>query len=309
VAMRGADVMQEASSSFTNLDGFMPSDHPLRRTKALVDDSPRGLNAQLNEIYADKGRASIAPEKLLRALLLLQMSYSVRSQRVLMEQIGDNTLFRWFVGLAIDDAVWDHSVFSKKRDRLLEHQVIEAYLAEVKKRADAAALLSKEHFSFDGTLIQAWARHKCFKARIGDDGQTYGDGPGRNAQAATAFAMLPTMPKQPNGTVSADKAYATGDFGAGCRTRRVTPLVAQNDTHRHSAIDAQTTRHADCGGCQLIRKRIEEYLGWGKTVGRLRQTVYRGIERVDHHFTLTISASHPIRMGRMLDAVPSGAAR
>lgn len=343
--MRGSDAMQEALFSFTNLEGFVPSDHPLRRIKTLVDDSLRGLNALFNEIYADTGRASIAPEKPLRALLL-QVFCSVRSERMLMEQIRYNMPFRWFVGLAIDDAVWDHSVFSKNRDRLLEHQVIEAFFAEVMKRADAAGLLSREHFSVDGTLIRAWASHKSFKPRSGDDDQTPG-GPGRNAQAhwrgkprsndthasttdpdsrlfrkskaapailayqghvlmenrsglvvgavvthadgfgerAAALAMLDTLPKQPNCTVGADKAYDTGDFVAGCRVRGVTPHVAQNETHRRSAIDGRTTRHSGYGSSQVIRKRIEEHFGWGKTVGRLRQTVYRGIRRVDHHFS------------------------
>jgi transposase len=181
VAMRGPDAMQEALFSFTSLDGFVPSDHPLRSVKALVDESLRSLNGLFNEIYADTGRASIAPEKLLRALLL-QVFYTVRSERMLMEQIRYNMLFRWFVGLAIDDAVWDHSVFSKNRDRLLEHEVIEAFFAEVMKRADGAGLLSREHFSVDGTLIQAWASHKSFKPKAEDDDQTP-DGPGRNAQA------------------------------------------------------------------------------------------------------------------------------
>ena len=365
--MRGPDAMQEALFSFTSLEGFVPSDHPLRRIKALVDDSLRGLNGLFNEIYADTGRASIAPEKLLRALLL-QVFYSVRSERMLMEQIRYNMLFRWFVGLAIDDAVWDHSVFSKNRDRLLEHRVIEAFFAQVMKRADAAGLLSREHFSVDGTLIQAWASHKSFKPRSGDDDQTPG-GPGRNAQAdwrgkprsndthasttdpdsrlfrksksapailayqghvlmenrsglvvgavvthadgfgerAAALAMLDTLPNQPNRTVGADKAYDTGDFVAGCRARGLTPHVAQNDAHRRSAIDGRTTRHASYGSSQVIRKRIEEHFGWGKTVGRLRQTVYRGIRRVDHHFKLTMTASNLIRLGRMLSAQPRAA--
>lgn len=160
--MRGPDAMQEALFSFTSLEGFVPADHPLRAVKQLVDDSLKGLNGLFARIYADRGRASIAPEKLLRALLL-QVFYSIRSERMLMEQIRYNMLFRWFVGLAIDDAVWDHSAFSKNHDRLLEHQVIEAFFGEVMQRADKAGLLSREHFSVDGTLIQAWASHKSFR--------------------------------------------------------------------------------------------------------------------------------------------------
>jgi transposase len=164
--MRGADAMQEALFSFCKLEDFVPSDHPLRPIRTLVDQSLKRLDGLFNTIYADSGRASIAPEKLIRALLL-QVFYSVRSERQLMEQIRYNLLFRWFVGLAIDDSVWDHSVFSKNRDRLIEHEVVEAFFAEVMTLADKADLLSKEHFSVDGTLIQAWASHKSFKPARG----------------------------------------------------------------------------------------------------------------------------------------------
>lgn len=114
--------------------------------------------------------------------LLLQVFYSVRSERQLCEQLRCNLLFRWFVGLAIDDAVWDHSVFSKNRDRLMEHAVVEAFFSEVRRLADAKGLLSKEHFSVDGTLIQAWASHKSFRPKDETNEQTP-SGPGRNAQA------------------------------------------------------------------------------------------------------------------------------
>lgn len=179
--MRGSDGMQEALFTFSRLEDFVPADHPLRSVKQLVDESLQRLNGLFNTIYADSGRASVAPEKLMRALLL-QVFYSVRSERQLMEQIRYNLLFRWFVGLAIDDPVWDHSVFSKNRDRLLEHEVVEAFFTEVMMLADKAGLLSKEHFSVDGTLIQAWASQKSFRPRDGSDDQTPG-GPGRNAQA------------------------------------------------------------------------------------------------------------------------------
>ena len=367
--MRGADAMQEPLFTFSTLEKFVPADHPLRSVKTIVDDSLRGLNELFSGIYADTGRASIAPEKLLRALLL-QVFYSVRSERMLMEQIRYNMLFRWFVGLAIDDTVWDHSVFSKNRDRLLEHEVIEAFFAEVMKRADAANLLSREHFSVDGALIQGWASHKSFKPRGGDDGQTPG-GPGRNAQAdwkgkarsnvthasttdpdarlyrkshntasilayqghvlmenrsglvvgavvthadgfaqrAAALAMLDATPKRPTRTVAADKAYDSRAFVAGCRIRGVTPHLARHDNGRRSAIDGRTTRHPGYALSQVARKRIEEHFGWAKTVGRIRQTVYRGIGRVDQHFKLTMTASNLIRIARILTIVPQGAPR
>ncbi|NYH18527.1 transposase [Paraburkholderia bryophila] len=129
------DEMQEPLFTTVKLEDFVPADHPLRRVRLLVNDALKQLNGLFNVIYADTGRASIAPEKLLRALLL-QVFYSVRSERMLMEQMRYNLLFRWFVGLAIEDAVWDHSVFSKNRDRLLEHEVVEAFFTEVMSLAD-----------------------------------------------------------------------------------------------------------------------------------------------------------------------------
>lgn len=159
--MRGADEVQEGLFTVARLEDFVPVEHPLCAIHALVNEALVGLNGLFNTIYASTGRASIAPEKLLRAMLI-QVLFSVRSERQLMEQVRYNLLFRWFIGLAIDDEVWDHSVFSKNRDRLLEHAVVESFFAEVMRAAERRHLLSKEHFSVDGTLIQAWASHKSF---------------------------------------------------------------------------------------------------------------------------------------------------
>jgi transposase len=148
--MRGTDDLQETLFSFTSLEGFVPADHPLRAVRVLVNEALRGLNGLFDAIYAENGRASIAPEKLMRALLL-QVFYSVRSERMLMEQIRYNMLVPVVRGVAIDDAVWDHSVFSKNRDRLLEHEVVEAFFTEVMKLADEGraaepgALLGRWH--------------------------------------------------------------------------------------------------------------------------------------------------------------------
>jgi transposase len=162
--MRGPDAMQESLFTVAKLDDFVPADHPLRSIRVLVNDSLTAMNTRFNELYADTGRDSIAPEKLIRALLL-QVFYSIRSERQLCEQLRYNLLFRWFVGLALDDPIWDHSTFSKNRDRLLAHQVVEGLFAEVMRLADARGLLSKEHFSVDGTLIQAWRARRAFGRR------------------------------------------------------------------------------------------------------------------------------------------------
>src|SRR5208282_3695331 len=133
--MRGGDGMQETLFTVAKLEDFVPADHPLRPIREIVNAALKELNDLFNEMYAGTGRASIAPEKLMRALLL-QIFYSIRSERQLMEQIRYNLLFRWFVGLAIDDAVWDHSVFSKNRDRLLEHDAVGKFFTQVMAQAD-----------------------------------------------------------------------------------------------------------------------------------------------------------------------------
>ena len=163
--MRGSDAMQESLFTVAKLDDFVPSDHPLRAIRVLVDEALTVMNARFNAIYADTGRNSIAPEKMIRALLL-QVFYWVRSERQLCEQLRYNVLFRWFVEMALDDPIWDHSTFSKNRDRLPANQVIEGFFTEVMQRAGARGLLSKEHFSVDGTLIQAWASQKSSGRRM-----------------------------------------------------------------------------------------------------------------------------------------------
>jgi hypothetical protein len=261
-------------------------------------------------------------------------------------------------------------VFSKNRDRLLEHAVVEAFFREIMRLADAKGLLSKEHFSVDGTLIQAWASHKSFKPKDGSNDQTP-SGPGRNAQAdwkgkprtndthesttdpdarlfrkshqtaavlcyqghvlmenrsglvvgavvthadgkgerVAAVAMLDTLPGVHRKTLGADKAYDTADFVGACRERNVTPHIAiyDNRSRGGSMLDARTTRHPGYLLSQTIRKRIEEHFGWGKSIGRIRQTAYRGLRRVDQHFKLTMTASNILRIARILFAVPQGA--
>lgn len=174
--MRGADVMQESLFTTVHLESFVPADHPIRAVRELFNAALERISHLFNAAYADGGRESIAPERLLRAQLL-QVLYSIRSERQLVEQTHYNLLFRWFVGLSIDDAVWNHSTFSKNRDRLLEHDVVPALFAEVVRLAEQRGLLSKDHFSVDGTLIQAWASHKSFRPK--DEG---GGGIGRNQE-------------------------------------------------------------------------------------------------------------------------------
>lgn len=162
--MRGADTFTESLFSIKKLEDFVPATHPLRAIRALVNDALSQLEDLFAGMYEDTskgGRPSIAPQKLLRAMLL-QVLYSVRSERLLMEQVQYNLLFRWFIGLSMEDSVWVPTVFSKNRQRLIEHDVVVAFFNEVLAQAERRNWLSQEHFSVDGTLIQAWASHKSF---------------------------------------------------------------------------------------------------------------------------------------------------
>lgn len=178
--MRGEDVSQESLFSTVHLNTFVPRDHPLRSIRALLDEAMQNLNWLFDGIYADSGRESIPPERLIRALLL-QVLYSIRSERQLVEQINYNLLYRWFVGLTIDDAVWNHSSFSTNRDRLLDNDVITELFEEVVNLARKQKLLTDEHFSVDGTLIQAWASQKSYRRKDDDSGPPTGGG--RNSEA------------------------------------------------------------------------------------------------------------------------------
>ncbi|HEY6370880.1 MAG TPA: IS5 family transposase [Candidatus Sulfotelmatobacter sp.] len=164
--MRGDDTQQSTMFSFLSPEERVPASHPLRPIRILVDRVLQRLNRRFEEMYATTGRPSIAPEKLLRARLL-QILYSVRSERMLMEQLAYNLLFRWFVGLNMDEEVWVPTVFSKNRDRLLAGEVAEAFLDEVLAEAKDLDLLSAEHFTVDGTLIEAWAGLKSFQRKDG----------------------------------------------------------------------------------------------------------------------------------------------
>jgi transposase len=176
--MRGGDVRTEGLFSYVSCEARVPADHPLRAIRAIVDEGLEVLSAALETLYSRIGRPSIPPEKLLRALLL-QAFYSVRSERQLMEQLDYNLLFRWFVGLAMDAPVWDVTVFTKNRERLLDGDIAAKFLAAVLGQPRIRALLSDDHFSVDGTLIEAWASLKSFRPK---DGGGEPPGPGRNAE-------------------------------------------------------------------------------------------------------------------------------
>ena len=182
--MRGDDGKSGNLFSYVDLDDRVPKRHPLRLIRAIVNDVLADLSSDFSSAYSGMGRPSIAPEKLLRALLL-QAFYSIRSERQLMEQLDFNLLYRWFVGLGIDDGVWDASTFCKNRDRLLEAEIAAKFLSGIIAHKRVARLLSRDHFSVDGTLIDAWASMKSFRPKDdgGDGGHAGGgSGGGRNRE-------------------------------------------------------------------------------------------------------------------------------
>jgi len=173
--LRGGDVRSEGLFSYVSCEARVPVDHPLRAIRAIVDEALEVLSPDFEQLYSPIGRPSIPPEKLLRALLL-QAFYSVRSERQLMEQLDYNLMFRWFVGLSMDAAIWDVTVFTKNRDRLLSGNIAARFMVAVLNQPRIKGLLSTDHFSVDGTLIDAWASMKSFKPK--NEGETDGDGAG-----------------------------------------------------------------------------------------------------------------------------------
>ena len=354
--MRGADTFTESLFTMRQLEDFVPADHPLRPIRVMVNTALVKMNSLFSQMYeADikGGRPSIAPEKLLRAMLL-QVFYSIRSERQLMEQTQYNLLFRWFVGLAMDDAVWVPTVFTKNRERLIEHDAIVELFNLVLEQADQKGLLSGEHFSVDGTLIQAWAGHKSFVRKDGsDDGSDSGNfkGQGRsndthesstdadarlyckgdnasrlrymghtladNRHGLIANAVVSTADgyaereaakimindakqaaKNPDSeiTLGADKGYDAKEFVDAMQEMKVTAHVAQNTSGRSSAVPDTVAASAGYAISINKRKLIEQGFGWGKTVGRIRQVMVRGLKKVDQIFVLTMTAYNLTRM-------------
>jgi len=176
--MRGSDERTGELFSYVDIEERIPQNHPLRLIVRIVNEVLAGLDGEFAKLYAEGGRPSIAPERLLRALLL-QAFYTIRSERQLMEQLHYNLLYRWFVGLGVDDTVWVPTVFSKNRDRLLRAEVARKFLSDLLTHKEVRALLSDEHFSVDGTQVQAWASMKSFVAK---DGSSEPPSSGRNGE-------------------------------------------------------------------------------------------------------------------------------
>ncbi len=352
--MRGFDINTEALFTYVTPESYVPKEHPLRAIRKMADEALAAMDKLFDSMYANSGRSSIPPEKLLKAQLLMIL-YSIRSNRQLVEQIHYNFLFRWFLGMGLDEKVWDHSSFTQNHERLIGSEVAAEFLSRILAQAERKRLLSREHFTVDGTLIEAWASIKSFKSKDGPpstgggknatvdfkgkklkndthasvtdpDARLYrkgknkesklcyqghtlmenrsglivktevttASGTGEREAAKTMVKQLPRTTRRI--TLGGDKGYDAKDFVKELRNLNITPHVAQNDTNRKSAIDGRTTNHPNYAVSQRIRKRIEEGFGWMKTVGRMRKTMYRGIEKIAWQLDLHAAAYNLIRM-------------
>src|SRR5271154_6978912 len=288
--MRGVDHQQSGMFSYISAERRVPKDHPLRAIRVMVDAALKASSWRFDAVYASSGRPSIAPEKLLRALLL-QVLYTARSERLLVEQLDYNFLFRWFVGLNIDDPVWDVTVFTKNRERLLVGEVAQGFFNAVVEQADAQGLLSNEHFTVDGTLIEAWAGHKSFK-RKGDDQQTPPDDPGN---PSVDFHGERRSNATHQSTTDPEARLARKGPGKEAKLSYAGHVQMDN---RHGF--GGNTRHPGYLLSQWRRKRVEEIFGWLKTVAGLRKTRHRGIGRVGWTFTFAAAAYNLVRMRNLL---------
>jgi len=321
--MRGDDQQQNHMFSYLSPEMRVRKDHPLRAIRAMVDEVLTQLSRRFDTMYARVGRPSIAPEKLLRAQLL-QMLYSIRSERLLMEEMDYNLLFRWFVGLNADDDVWDATVFTKNRDRLLEADVAKEFLARVVEQARVKDLTSDEHFTVDGTLLEAWASAKSFQLKQGK--QEPPDDPGNptvnfrgeqrsNETHASKSDSEALLARKSGGKES--KLSYSGNLLVENRNGLIVEAevfqangTAERDAALHarpggSAIDGRTTRHLGYAISQRKRKRIEECFGWLKTIALMRKVRHRGVCKVDWIFTFACAAYNLVRMRNLAVAVPA----
>jgi transposase len=352
--------------AFIDPESRIPADHPLRTIKQFADAALAELSPQFDRVYAadGTGRPSIPPERLLKASLLMSL-FSVRSERAFCEALDYDLRFRWFLDMDMVEPSFDHSTFTRNRDRLLDARVSRQFFDEVVLQADRLDLLSDDHFTVDGTLIEAAASLKSFRpkdepptdagssggnpanrwvdfhgekrsnathqSRTDPDARLYKKGAGQAARlcyvghavmenrhgllvdflvtTASGTAECAVVPSVMDDlrerrfhpeTVGLDKGYDTRDLVAKLRARDITPHVAQNTAGRRSAIDGRTTRHAGYAISQRIRMKVEEIFGWLKTVGGLRKTRYRGLEKVDYAGYLVGAAYNLVRLARMV---------
>jgi len=342
--------------SYVSLEDRVPREHPIRHVRVLVDGILSSLNRQFDACYSHTGRPSIPPEYLLRALLL-QILFSIRSERQLIEQLDYNLMFRWFVGLEMETPIWDRTVFSINRDRLLSTELAREFFQRVLYLAQWQGFVSDEHFSVDGTMIDAWASHKSFQPR---DGSGPPKPPGRNpsvdfkgkkrgnathqsttdpqaklykkgefteaklrymthalsenrhglivdvettqadgrAEWDAAQRMIQRSVRRPGASIGADKGYDTPAFVDFLKRCGLKPHVARKESG--TAVDGRTARGKGYATSLKRRKMIEEAFGWIKTVGGLRKTRHKGLEKLSGQALLTFAAYNLVRLVNLM---------
>jgi transposase len=344
--MRGKPQAQPEFLTTINLNQRVPADHPLRGIKERVDTVLVKLSPLFDELYADEGRPSIPPEQLLKSRILMAL-YSVRSERLFCEQLAYNLLWLWFLDRELDEGRFDPTVFTHNYERVLSADAAKLFFVEVYELSRAEGWTSDQHFTADGTLIEAWASLKSFVRKDGTDrakvqsakdddpgnptvnfhGEKRGNATHRsttdpesvlyrkaNGQASKLCFGTQVLMENRHGlcaaitvhnpitqdeptvalaqvdehwqlhaagirTLGADKAYHQKKFVAGCRGREIAPHAACKNRTQVDGLDGRTTGRAGYCLSQRIRKRVEEIFGWMKTVGGLRRTRYRGVER------------------------------
>jgi transposase len=364
--MRGKSQSQREFLSIINLNQRVPADHPLRGIKARVDKILTKLSPLLDDLYASEGRPSIPPEQLLKSRLLIAL-YSVRSERLYCEQLAYNLLWLWFLDRELDEGSFDPTVFSHNSERVLSAEAAKLFFVEVYELSREEGWTSDQHFTADGTLVEAWASLKSFTRKDGQDdkkvksakdddsgnptinfhgekrtNQThqsttdpesvlYRKAKGRESKLcfgahvlmenrhglceqidihnpitqdepamALAQAQEQSVLHEANiKSVGADKAYHQKKFVSGCRERGIAPHAACKEQIRVKGLDGRTTGASGYQKSQRIRKRVEEIFGWMKTVGGLRRTRYRGINRTQAWAYFVGTAYNLLRMTRL----------
>ena len=367
--MRGKTQEQPAFLTVLNLNDRVPGDHPLREIKRRVDLILKKLSPLFDQLYAQRGRPSIAPEQLLKARVLMAL-YSVRSERQFCEQLGYNLLWLWFLDRDLDEGSWDASTFTQNQERVLSSEVAHLFFLEVYETSRQEGWSSDQHFTADGTLIEAWAGMKSFKRKEGEDhsasddedkgnptvnfrgekrsNQThqsttdpqavlYKKGAGKESRLCFGAQVLmenrhglcaaitvhnpiasrePAMALQqldehrqmfgsPVRSVGADKAYHEKGFVSGCREREISPHAACRTGLTVAGLDKRTTERKGFVTSQRIRKRVEEIFGWMKTVGGMRKTRYRGIDRTQGWAYMVAGTYNLLRMAKLSLALSS----
>lgn len=362
VRMRGRKAAQTNFICLVNVEDRIPKGHPIREVKKMIGEVFRRLDPEFEDLYSQQGRASIPPERLLGAKVLMAL-YSVRSDRQFCERLKYDLLFQWFLDLNPDEKTFDASTFSKNQERLLEHHVSDLFFAAVVEIAREKKWVSNEHFSADGTLIEAWASMKSFRPKDDQEGPGGGNAwmnfqgekrsndthqsttdpeakllkKGKGREARLCFGAHAIMENR-NGlcvhiaahsavgkseaemaleqiddlqqrgfavkTVGADKGYHSQKFVGGCRERGVKPHVAQMKDRKVRGLDGRSTRSKGYATSQVIRRRVEEIYGWMKTIGGMRKSRYRGVERTHMAVQFCAAASNLLRMAKLAVSGP-----